>query len=772
MNKKVEKSIKIGGRDLILSTGKLAAQATSAVVGQYGETVVLATVVASKIIEDKGYFPLSVEYQERLYAGGIIKGSRWVKREGRPTDEEVLKGRMIDRSIRPLFPKGYMEDVQVTITVLSVDHTNDPIFVAPLAVAAALHASEIPWDGPIGVVSVGMVDGKYVVSPTDTERENSKMDLVVSATDKAVVMIEAGASEVSEEEILGGIEFAQKEIVKMNKFLDEFAKEVGAKKKTVEKVKVDSDLEKTVEKVVKEAMPMLIKRQATKEGSFSEFEELKAAAMAIASEEEAPIAGQIFEDLYKREVRKIILAGKRPDGRKHDEIRKLSAEVGVLPRTHGSAVFSRGETQALSVVTLGSPSLGQLLESAEGEVEKRYMHHYSMPPYSTGETGRMGSPNRREIGHGALAERALAPVIPSQSEFPYAIRVVSEVMSSNGSTSMASTCGSTLALMDAGVPIKSPVAGMAMGLVTEGDKTFILTDIAGIEDFNGDMDFKVAGTEQGITAMQLDVKTLSLTLPILKEALAQAKVARQDVMKAIKAAISEPRKAVSVHAPKIKTIKIKTEKIGEVIGPGGKIIKKIIAETGAEVEVEDDGTVNISGINAEGVDKAVAWVESLVKEVVPGEIYMGTVTRLMNFGAFVEVLPGKEGLVHVSDMSTEFVKDPAEIVSVGQSVEVRVKEIDEMGRTNLTMILDPEKAREKRAGGGGGSRGPQGGGYQRRDTGPRNDWNRSPRGGDGRGPRRDGGRPPRRDFGESRQDAGGPHFPASRLLSNDKKDFG
>jgi polyribonucleotide nucleotidyltransferase len=719
--KKIEKSIEIGGKTLTLSTGVLAGQADGAVLGQYGETVVLATVVASNLIEDRGYFPLSVEYQERLYAGGRIKGSRWVKREGRPSDDEILKGRLIDRSIRPLFSKEYKgKDVQVVVTVLSVDMENDPIYVAGVAVSAAIAASSIPWKGPVGVVSVGLKDGVYLINPTEVEKASSEMDLVVSGTKSAVVMIEAGAKEVVEAKVLEGVEEAQKEIVKIIDFVEGFAHEVGNKKEVLEKRTKNVELVKAVKKAVSEHLPALIKAAAA--GGFGDdYGQLKGAVLDLVAEEERAEAGEIFEDLIKEEVRGMILRGKRPDGRGYDEIRKLSSEVGILPRTHGSAIFNRGETQALSVTTLGSPSLGQLIESAEGEEEKRYIHHYSMPPYSIGETGRFGSPSRREIGHGALAEKALLPVIPAESEFPYAIRVVSEVMSSNGSTSMASTCGSTLSLMDAGVPIKSPVSGIAMGLVVESDKKYvILSDIAGIEDFNGDMDFKIAGTAVGVTAMQLDVKTLSLTAAILEEALKQAKTGREKILESMLMTIAEPRVKVSAYAPKI-----------VVIGPGGKVIRKIIAETGAEVEVEDDGRVNISGMSDEGVVKAREWIETLTREVKPGEIYRGKVKKIQPFGVFVEILHGKEGLVKIGDMSEGFVKSPEDVVKVGDEVEVRVKEIDEMGRINLSMILDP--AREKK--------------------------NIS------RGRERGRGRPTDRPSG--------PHFPTSRLLdTKGKKSFG
>ncbi len=744
MGKKIEKTIELGGRKLTLSTGYLAGQADCSVLAQYGETVVLVTVTSSDLFEDRGYFPLSVEYQERLYAGGRIKGSRWVKREGRPSDDEVLKGRLIDRSIRPLFPKDYKKEVQITVTVLSVDLENDPIYPASIAVSAALAASKLYWMGPVGVVSVGVKDKAYFLNPRESERAYSDMDLVVATTRDSVVMIEAGANEVSEKDILGGIEFAQKELVHIINFIEEFAKAVGNKKEKVEKASYNVSLENQIKKIVEKDLDSLILRMSLKEGEFADFLNLQQAVFESVGEESKKEAAEILDLLVKRRVREMILSGKRPDGRKLDEIRKLSSEVGVLPRTHGSAIFTRGMTQVLTVTTLGSPSLGQLIESAEGEEEKRYIHHYSMPPYSTGEIGRIGSPSRREIGHGALAERALEPVLPLESEFPYVIRVVSEVLSSNGSTSMASVCGSTLSLMDAGVPIKSPVSGIAMGLVINNEKEYsIISDIAGIEDFNGDMDFKVAGTKNGITALQLDVKTLNLTLPILSKAMEQAKQGRAYILESMLKTISEPRAKVSTYAPKIKTLKIDVEKIGEVIGPGGRVIKKIIADTGAEVEVEDDGTVNITGMTDESVNSALEKIEGLTKDVVIGEIYNGTVRRIQPFGVFVEILPGKEGLVRIGDMSTEFVKEPSDLVDVNDKVDVRVKEIDDMGRINLSMILDPLKEKSNNSRGNRNDRS-----FDRRDLG-RN--------------RRSGGRSTQRS---------GPHFPASRLVSSDNKKGG
>lgn len=732
--KKIEKSLEIGGKKLTLKTGHLATQATGAVLASVGDTVVLATVVASELKEDRGYFPLGVEYRERLSAGGRIKGSRWVKRAGRPSDEEILTARLIDRSIRPLFPKGYKKDVQVIVSVLSVDMENPPDMIAGAAVSAAIAASPIPWEGPAGMIRVGLVDDKYFTNPLDKDLEHSEMDLVVSTAKDAIVMVEAGAMEVPEEKMLAGIEHGFEEGKKLIKFIQDFAKAAGIEKEKVEKEKLDSSIQKKVKEVSKGKIDDLVKGIADKSLGYSDFDQAKeAVADSFEDEDDKKKAKKYFEEIFEAGIKKMILSGKRPDGRKEDEIRELSAQVGVLPRTHGSAIFQRGNTQALTVATLGSPSLEQLIETAEGEESKRYIHHYSMPPYSLGETGRVGYPARREIGHGALAERALMPVIPSEEEFPYTIHLLTEILSSNGSTSMAATCGSTLALMDAGVPIKDSVAGIAMGLVIDSEDKFkVLTDIVGLEDGNGDMDFKVAGTKKGITALQLDVKTLKLKLSILKTAFEQAKKAREEILSVMDGAIEGPRKEVSAHAPKIKNIAISKEKIGEVIGPGGKTIRKLMSETETQIDVDDEGVVSITGLDSDKVEEAVTMVEGLTKDPKPGEIYDGEVKRIQNFGAFVEILPGKEGLVHISDMSEGYVKNPEDVVSEGDKVKVRVKEIDKLGRLNLSMILDKKKERPRKP----------------------NNRNNSKR-------KRGGSKKDRR--------SSGPHFPTSRLVEDKKK---
>ena len=698
--KKLEKSIELGGRKLTLTMGELAEQASGSVMARMGDTVVLATVTSAPLKMEMDYFPLSVEYQERLYAGGRIKGSRWVKREGRPTDEEVLSARVIDRSIRPLFPKTYKREVQLIVMVLSVDGENDPKILGAIAASTAIHISSLPWKGPVVPLTIGIKDGKYIVNPISTDLETSAMDLTVSVTKEAVLMVEAKANEVTEKQIVEGIQFAQKESKAVLKLIEEIAEETNVKREVYKEDKPSIELERAVAKLVGDKIADLVKNMATHEGPSGEYGEfIEAIKAQFEKIEDKKFVLDIVDHMKKDYIREQILKkGVRPDGRKLTEVRKLSAQVGILPRTHGSALFSRGQTQVLSVATLGSESMGQLLESAEGEEEKHYMHHYSMPPYATGEAGRIGSPNRREIGHGALAEHALLPVIPSQEEFPYAIRVVSEIMSSNGSSSMASVVGSTLSLMDAGVPIKSPVAGVAMGLIIESEKEYaVLSDIMGIEDFNGDMDFKVAGTEKGITALQLDVKTLSLTSEILEKALDQAKKSRSEIMKKIIDTLDAPRKIVSQYAPKIKVVKIPVDKIGEIIGPGGKTIRKLIEDCGGKevtsIDVEDDGTVTVASTDSVCGDKAISFIENMTKEVVVGQIYEGPVTSILKdrirgneIGAIVQVLPNQDGMVHISQIAPERVEKIEDYLKIGQVVKVKVMEVDkERGRVSLSI---------------------------------------------------------------------------------------
>ncbi len=699
--KQTSLSIELAGKKLTFETGKLAKQATSSVLARLGDTMVLATVVASRKETTLDYFPLSVEYIERLYAGGRIKGSRWVKREGRPSDDAVLTGRLIDRSIRPLFPKEFKNDVQVVVTVLSVDGENEPDILSMLAVSAALAISPVPWNGPIAAVRIGYVKdngngtGEYLVNPGGAELALSELDIVSTQSKEKILMLEAGALQVEDGIVLGAIEKAQDENKKLIVFIEEFVKQAGKPKMTIKPDTTLLEYVARLEKIYKKDIEKMIAERIASDGPSGAQDALIEKVYTDWKTEDAEfqvdkkVLAKAIEKVFFKIIRQNILdKEQRPDGRKIDELREISAETSVLPRTHGSALFARGDTQVMSIATLGSGRMEQLIESAEGEEKKRYMHHYFFPPYSVGEVGRIGFLSRREIGHGALAERALQAVIPSQEIFPYAIRVVSETLGSNGSTSMASTCGSTLALMDAGVPITAPVAGIAIGRVQEGEKYKLLTDILGIEDFSGDMDFKVTGTSTGITAIQLDVKDAGLTIAQIGEVFERARIARLAILEIMHAILPQPRVNVSQYAPKIATIKVPVEKIGEVIGPGGRVIKNIIATTGAQVDVEDDGTVSISGISDDQLQQATQWITGLIREVTVGEIFENSeVKRILPFGAFVEFLPGKEGMVHVSQMSTQFIKDPNDVVKIGDRVKVRVMEVDQQGRINLSMLF-------------------------------------------------------------------------------------
>lgn len=679
--------LELAGRKLSVETGRIAQLADAAVLVRYGDTVVLVTACASA--EPKqgiDFFPLSVDYEERLYAVGKIPGG-FIKREGRPTEKAILSARLIDRPIRPLFPHGYRNDVQVVATVLSVDQDNLPEIAAMVGSSAALSISSIPFQGPTGSVLVGRVEGELILNPNNEEREKSDLHLVVSGTKDAVMMVEAGAKEVPEDVMLEAIMFAHDNIKRIVAFIEEIVAKVGKEKKEYTVFKPEEEIEAAVREYATQKTldairtPDKLERQdkidSVKEETFEHFEE-------VFPEKEKDI-DEVLYDILKEQVRKLITEESiRPDDRKLDEIRPISSEVGILPRVHGSGLFTRGQTQVLTIATLGALGDVQILDGLTEEETKRYMHHYNFPPYSVGETRFMRGPGRREIGHGALAERALEPMIPSEEEFPYTIRLVSEVVSSNGSTSQGSVCGSTLALMDAGVPIKAPVAGVAMGLMKENDKVAILTDIQGMEDFLGDMDFKVAGTSEGITAIQMDIKIAGIDRPILERALEQARIGRLFILNKMLDIISEPRKELSPYAPKIITTRIDPDKIRDIIGPGGKTINKIISETGVKIDIEDDGRVFIAATNQAAGDKALNIIESLVKEVKEGEIYLGKVTRLMTFGAFVEILPGKEGLVHISKLDTKRVEKVEDIVAVGDEILVKVTEIDKQGRINLS----------------------------------------------------------------------------------------
>lgn len=689
-----EDSTAIDEQKLTLQVGKLAKASDVSVLGRLGDTCVLVTVNTKESAEDIDYLPLQVEYVEKLYAGGRIKGSRWVKREGKPSDEAVLTARLIDRGMRPFFPKGYRKTIQVIITLLSVDGINSPDMLACTTTSAAIHISSLPWEGPLSTTRVGYVQGdgggSFIVNPNEDEQSLSQLDLIVTSTKEKVVMIEAKAEEIAEKVILEGIQKAKEENNRIIEFIDHIRQKVGLPKEKYEDTTANAKLESVLKKDFASKMDALIKQLSQKE--FQDKTLLEEIVDEVyektGSDYDKKTISRVADNLSKKMVHdKILKTKKRLDGRGPKDIRDIYVEVSVLPRTHGSAIFQRGDTQVLSIVTLGSPSLEQLIESPEGEEAKRYIHHYYMPPYSLGEVGRMGFPSRREVGHGALAEKALEPVLPSSKDFPYTVRVVSEVLSSNGSTSMASTCGSTLALMDAGVPITAPISGVAMGLVSSSDRDYlILTDISGIEDFSGEMDFKVAGSKTGITVIQLDVKNKGLTDQILRDTLEGAKEARLLILDPMNKVIEKPRKEISKFAPKVVVLTPPQEKIGEIIGPGGKNIRNLIAKTQTDIDVSNDGKVTISGLDKEKVEEAVRLIQNTIRDVEVGETFDGEVKRILPFGAFVEILPGKEGMVHVSKMGEGFVKDPSEVVKIGQKVKVKVIQIDNQGRINLQLV--------------------------------------------------------------------------------------
>ncbi len=687
----------IAGREMKVTIGKVAEQANGAALVEYGDTVVLVTATAStKPREGIDFFPLSVDYEEKMYAVGKIPGG-FIKREGRPSEKAILTARLIDRPLRPLFPEGYRNDVQIVATALSVDQDNQPDIVAMVGSSIALSISDIPFDGPTGSVFVGMVDGEYIINPNEEQTAKSKISLTLAGTKSAIMMVEAGAQIVTEEEMLGAILKGHEEIKNICDFIEEIQREVGKEKAEYEVFKPNEEIK---EKVITFGKDLLIDaiNQEDKVVREEKFEAAKDKIYEHFTEELEEFGKDIdaaIESIEVEEIRRAIIEEeKRPDGRALDEIRPLSSEVGLFRRTHGSGLFTRGQTQVLSITTLAGLSEVQVIDGLGDDTPKRYIHHYNFPPYSVGDTRPMRGPGRREIGHGALAERALIPVLPSEEEFPYAIRVVSEVLSSNGSSSQASVCGSTLSLMDAGVPIKAPVAGIAMGLIEEHGKIKILTDIQGLEDHFGDMDFKVAGTREGITAIQMDIKVEGIKREILEEALEKARIARLHILDNIKATIDKPRENLSPFAPIIYIILIDPEKIGEVIGSGGKVINKIIEQTGVKIDIDDDGKVSVISNDHEKAKEAIDIIEGIVKEVEVGDIYNGKVKKLMKFGAFVELKKGTEGLLHISEIDHKRTEKVEDELKVGDSVVVKVIEVDDQGKISLSrkaLLPKPEK---------------------------------------------------------------------------------
>ena len=677
------------GRELSVEVGRYAEQANGHCVVRCGDTAVMVNVTMSKAPrEGMDFFPLSVEFEEKQYSVGKIPGG-FIRREGRPSEKAILTSRLIDRPIRPLFPKGFYNDVQVVATAMSVDNNIPPDIYAMIGSSVALSISDIPFAGPTGSVTVGLIDGAYVINPDMEQREKSILHLTVSGTKDAVMMVEAGAKEVTEDEMLEAIMLAHAEIKKLVAFQEEIVAEVGKEKAVIDYYKVPEEIQQAVREYATDKIAWVMESFDRHERDVRE-QQVDAEVQEHFAQQFPDKAREISDSLYviKKETmrRKIIDNGIRPDGRGIFDVRPIWCDVHMFARPHGSAVFTRGQTQVITMTTLGPLNDAQELDGIDEAEQKRYMHHYNMPPYSTGEAKPMRSPGRREIGHGALAERALEPMIPSEDEFPYAIRLVSEAVSSNGSTSMASVCGSTLSLMDAGVPIKAPVAGAAMGLIkdTESDKVVVLTDIQGLEDFLGDMDFKVAGTAKGITAIQMDIKIKGIDEPILKRALAQAYDARMFILGKMLAVLDKPRADVSKYAPKTIVFHIKTDKIREVIGPGGKMINKIIDETGVKIDIEDSGRVVIYAADQEAGKKAKKMIDAIAKDIEVGDVYLGTVVRIMPFGAFVELLPGKDGMVHISKLAKERVEKVEDVVNIGDQIMVKVIEIDDKGRVNLS----------------------------------------------------------------------------------------
>ncbi|MGO3733190.1 MAG: polyribonucleotide nucleotidyltransferase [Vagococcus sp.] len=695
-----------GGRPLSVEIGQLAKQANGAVLVRYGDTVVLSAAVASKQAKDVDFFPLTVNYEEKMYAVGKVPGG-FIKREGRPSETATLTARLIDRPIRPMFAEGFRNEVQITNVVMSVEQDCQPEMAAMLGSSLALSISDIPFNGPIAGVEVGRVNGEYVINPTIEQAELSDIELTVAGTKDAINMVESGAKEVSEEAMLGALLFGHEEVQRLVEFQSMIANEIGKEKMEISLLQVDPELEIEINDAYKGKMVEAIQTEeklaredninALKDEIYTLYEEKFAAEEELAKLLKE--VRQILEDMEKNEVRRLITVDKvRPDGRKVDEIRPLSSEVGILPRVHGSGLFTRGQTQALSVCTLAPLGEHQIIDGLGIEDSKRFIHHYNFPQFSVGSTGPTRGPGRREIGHGALGERAMAQVIPSEEEFPYMIRVVSEVLESNGSSSQASICGGILALMDAGVPIKAPVAGIAMGLVMDGEDYTILTDIQGMEDHLGDMDFKVAGTKDGITALQMDIKIEGITQKILTEALTQAKKARMEILAEITSTICEPRAELSQYAPKIEMIQIKPEKIKSVIGKGGETINKIIEETDVKIDIDQEGNVSIAHSDQAKIDRAIEIIKELVREVEVGQVYLAKVVRIEKFGAFVNLFKGKDALVHISQFAHERVNKVEDVVKLDDEILVKVTEIDKQGRVNASrkaMIEKPEEKKEE-----------------------------------------------------------------------------
>lgn len=705
MNDKKVYSYDWAGKPLVVEVGQLAKQANGSVLIRYGETVVLSNATASRKPKQTDFFPLTVNYEEKMYAAGKIPGG-FIKREGRPSEKAVLTSRLIDRPIRPLFPDGFRNEVQVISMVMSNDADCSSEMAAMLGSSLALMVSDIPFDGPIAGVTIGMIDDEFIVNPTVEQLKNSLINLVVAGTKDAINMVEAGALEVPEEKMLEAIVFGHEEIKKVIAFQETIAAECGKAKMEVQLQTINEEIYSEIKASHEVAMNAAIQTHE-KHARDEAIEAVKAVVVAeyeakFAEEKEADAkmkeVSEILEKMVKDEVRRLITEDKiRPDGRGLDEIRPLSSETGLLPRTHGSGLFTRGQTQALSICTLGSLSDVQIIDGLGVEENKRFLHHYNFPQFSVGETGPIRGPGRREIGHGALGERALLAVIPDEADFPYTIRCVSEVLESNGSTSQASICGSCLAMMDAGVPLKAPVAGIAMGLVKKGEHYSILTDIQGMEDHLGDMDFKVAGTAKGVTALQMDIKIDGLSREILDEALTQAKHGRMIILESMLATLAEPRKSLSAFAPKIKSITIKPEKIRDVIGPGGKQINKIIDETGVKIDTNQDGTIFISSIDEDMIQRAQAIIESIVREAKVGEYYLGTVKRIEKFGAFVEIFPGKDGLLHISEIQEERTKNVEDVLKIGDQLLVKCIEIDRQNRVNISRKIVVQEEKEKAA---------------------------------------------------------------------------